>query len=91
MNPVYEKLKKCLNSVKEKVDFVRRSRWYWEAVWEIYADQMEIAATVDYRDIEGFPVSTAPGHKGPFCLRLCEGCPLWWSCRGEFTIMRAMI
>ena len=31
-----------------------------------YAEQLEIQATIDYRDIEGFPVSTVPGHKGRF-------------------------
>ena len=41
-----------------------------------YADQMEIAATVDYRDIEGFPVSTAPGHKGRFVFGYVKGVPV---------------
>ena len=31
-----------------------------------YAEQLEIRGTIDYHDIEGFPVSTVPGHKGRF-------------------------
>ena len=31
-----------------------------------YADRMEIEAELDYHDIDGFPVSTIPGHKGRF-------------------------
>ena len=35
-----------------------------------YADQMEIVATVDYHDIEGFPVSTAPGTRAVLSLAM---------------------
>ena len=76
MNPVYEKLKKCLNSVKEKVDFVPEIALVLGSGLGDYADQMEIAATVDYRDIEGFPVSTAPGHKGCFVFGYVKGVPV---------------
>ena len=31
-----------------------------------YADDIRVADTLDYHDIEGFPVSTVPGHKGRF-------------------------
>ena len=76
MNPVYEKLMKCLNSVKEKVDFVPEIALVLGSGLGDYAEQMEIAATVDYRDIEGFPVSTAPGHKGRFVFGYVKGVPV---------------
>lgn len=76
MNPVYEKLKKCLNSVKEKVDFVPEIALVLGSGLGDYADQMEIVATVDYHDIEGFPVSTAPGHKGRFVFGYVKGVPV---------------
>ena len=31
-----------------------------------YAESIRVEATLDYHDIEGFPVSTVPGHKGQF-------------------------
>ena len=31
---------------------------------------------LDYHDIEGFPASTVPGHKGRFVFRLCRDVPV---------------
>ena len=76
MNPVYEKLMRCLNSVKEKVDFVPEIALVLGSGLGDYADQMESAATVDYRDIEGVPVSTAPGHTGRFVLGFVQCVPV---------------
>lgn len=36
-------------------------------------DQIEDASTVSYHDLPGFPVSTAPGHKGRVVLGRLEG------------------
>lgn len=40
------------------------------------ADAVEDPLIVDYKDIEGFPVSTAPGHVGRFIFGRLEGVPL---------------
>jgi purine-nucleoside phosphorylase len=37
------------------------------------ADEIEDAVAVSYRDLPGFPVSTAPGHKGRVVLGRLEG------------------
>lgn len=37
------------------------------------ADEIEIKATVDYKDIPDFPVSTAPSHKGRFVFGIMNG------------------
>ena len=37
------------------------------------ADEIDIEAVVDYRDIPGFPVSTAPSHKGRFVFGYIGG------------------
>lgn len=66
MNPIYEKLLACEKSVREKTDFVPRVALVLGSGLGDYAEQMKIEATVDYKDIDGFPVSTAPGHKGRF-------------------------
>lgn len=31
-----------------------------------YADGIQVEAEIDYKEIEGFPVSTVPGHAGKF-------------------------
>ena len=42
MNPVYEKLMRCLNSVKEKVDFVPEIALVLGSGLGDYADQMRL-------------------------------------------------
>ncbi len=66
MNPVYDKLIKCVESVKSRTDFVPKVALVLGSGLGDYADTMKVEATVDYKDIEGFPVSTAPGHVGRF-------------------------
>lgn len=66
MNPVYDKLQKCLKCVREKVDFVPDVALVLGSGLGDYADTMKVVSELSYKDIEGFPVSTAPGHKGRF-------------------------
>lgn len=40
------------------------------------AEAVEKPVVVNYRDIEGFPVSTAPGHRGRFIFGRLEGVPM---------------
>lgn len=65
-NAVYEKLMRCYTTVKEKVDFQPKVALVLGSGLGDYADRMEIEAELDYHDIDGFPVSTIPGHKGRF-------------------------
>ena len=62
MNPVYEKLLRCYESVKEKVDFKPKAA----LILGEYIQEMKVVQTLDYSQIQGFPVSTVPGHKGRF-------------------------
>ncbi len=66
MNPVYEKLKHCLEAVREKTDFVPKVGLVLGSGLGDYAKNLEVAAEVDYADIPDFPTSTAPGHAGKF-------------------------
>ena len=66
MNPVYDKLQRCLKCAREKVDFVPDVALVLGSGLGDYADTMKVEATLDYKDIDGFPVSTAPGHAGRF-------------------------
>ncbi|MBS4983684.1 MAG: purine-nucleoside phosphorylase [Hungatella hathewayi] len=66
MSAVYEKLMKCLESVRAQVDFEPEVALVLGSGLGDYAEEIDIRATLDYHDIEGFPVSTIPGHKGRF-------------------------
>lgn len=66
MNDGYEKLMKCLDSVKAHVEFQPKVALVLGSGLGDYADEIAIEATLDYHQIEGFPVSTIPGHKGRF-------------------------
>ncbi len=63
---VYEKLMRCYQTVKEKVDFQPKVALVLGSGLGDYADRIEMAAELDYHEIDGFPVSTIPGHKGRF-------------------------
>jgi len=66
MNLIYEKLEKCLESLKAKVDFKPEVAIVLGSGLGDYAQQIRTVQTVDYTEIEGFPVSTVAGHKGRF-------------------------
>ncbi len=66
MNPIYEKLEKCFESYKAKIDFVPKVALVLGSGLGDYAESIRVEATLDYHDIEGFPVSTVPGHAGKF-------------------------
>lgn len=66
MNAVYEKLEMCYRSVKEKVIFIPKVALVLGSGLGDYAETMQIEQVLDYTDIQGFPVSTVPGHRGRF-------------------------
>ena len=66
MSEVYDKLIRCYESVRKQVDFVPEVALVLGSGLGDYADKIEVKATLDYHDIEGFPVSTVAGHAGRF-------------------------
>mgnify|MGYP004492477361 CR=1 FL=1 len=76
MSEVYEKLMKCCKSVREKTDFVPEAALILGSGLGDYADDLKIEASINYADIEGFPVSTVKGHKGRFVFAHVEGVPM---------------
>ena len=66
MNAVYEKLKRCLESVRNKTDFIPDVALVLGSGLGGYGERIEVVTTIDYHDIEGFPVSTVSGHAGRF-------------------------
>lgn len=66
MGFLYERVVRCYNSVREKIDFQPKAALVLGSGLGDYADSVQVEAVLDYRDIEGFPVSTVSGHKGRF-------------------------
>lgn len=62
----YEKLKSCLRSVRAKTDFKPEVALVLGSGLGNYAQQMQVEQTIDYQEIEGFPVSTVEGHAGRY-------------------------
>ena len=76
MNENYEKLMKCFECVQQKITFKPEIALILGSGLGDYADTMEVVETLDYHDIEGFPVSTVPGHKGRFVFGYACGVPI---------------
>lgn len=66
MEQAYEKLLHCEKSIRQKTDFVPRVALVLGSGLDNYASAMKVETTINYKDIEGFPVSTAPGHVGRY-------------------------
>ena len=66
MSEIYDKLKNCYDSVRAKTDFVPRVALVLGSGLGDYADHIKIVTEIAYTEIEGFPVSTVPGHAGKF-------------------------
>lgn len=76
MSKVVEKLNSCYESIKDKIPFKPKVALILGSGLGDYADGINIEAALDYHDIEGFPVSTVPGHKGRFVFGHVEGVPV---------------
>lgn len=66
MNPTYKKLLDCYESVRSKINFQPKVALVLGSGLGNYGDCIHIQQTLDYHEIEGFPVSTVQGHKGRF-------------------------
>lgn len=66
MNQVYEKLQNCYDSIRERIPFIPKVALVLGSGLGDYADGIEVEGVIDYHEIQGFPVSTIPGHKGRF-------------------------
>ena len=73
---MYQKLKTCLASVREKIDFKPEAALILGSGLGDYADEIQITDTIEYTQIEGFPVSTVKGHKGRFVFGYVEETPV---------------
>lgn len=73
---MYHKLMICLASVRKKTDFKPEIGLILGSGLGDYADEIKVEQTVEYTDIEGFPVSTVKGHKGRFVFGYVDQVPV---------------
>lgn len=76
MNEVYQKLRDCLECVREKTDFVPKVAIVLGSGLGDYAESIQVECEVSYGEIEGFPVSTVPGHAGKFIFGYVGNVPV---------------
>lgn len=66
MDQVYDKLVSCYNSIRSRIDFVPDIAVVLGSGLGDYGKEIRVEAELSYTEIEGFPVSTVPGHAGKF-------------------------
>ena len=76
MGKKYERVKRCLECVRKKTDFVPRVALVLGSGLGDLAEQIEVVDTLDYAEIYDFPQSTVAGHKGRFVFGYMEGTPV---------------
>ncbi len=76
MNPVYEKLQNCYESVRKKTDFEPKVALVLGSGLGKFAEEIDVECSISYSEIEGFPTSTVPGHAGKFVFGYVDGVPV---------------
>ena len=76
MSKALEKLQNCMRCIREKTDFQPEVALILGSGLGDYAESIDIRAEVSYQEIEGFPVSTVPGHKGRFVFGYVNQVPV---------------
>lgn len=76
MNMVYDKLMNCLACVRKKTDFVPRVAIVLGSGLGDYAENIRVECELPYGEIDGFPVSTVPGHAGRFIFGYIDEIPV---------------
>ena len=69
----YNRLLKYVDEVRKVTDFEPEIAIVLGSGLGNFADNIDIEAVVNYSDLDGFPVSTAPGHAGQFIFGTLAG------------------
>ena len=82
-----ETLKKALDFVRTKTDFVPKIAVVLGSGLGGFADTVRAEICIDYDEIPGFPTSTVAGHKGRFVFGTIDGVPID---AGSCTLLRGL-
>ena len=76
MGDIYAKLTDCLGAIRSKTVFKPKVALVLGSGLGGYASEIDVEAAVRYEEIEGFPVSTVPGHNGRFVFGYLKYIPV---------------
>ena len=76
MSEIYDKLLRCLEAVRLKTSFRPSVALVLGSGLGGYADEIDVRERINYSDIQGFPVSTVPGHHGQFVFGFVRDVPI---------------
>ena len=76
MEKIYEKLILSLKAVRKRTDFVPKIAIVLGSGLGSLANEIELAESIPYGEIEGFPVSTVSGHAGRFVFGYIDNVPV---------------
>ncbi len=76
MNPAYNKLLQCFESIKERIPFTPKVALILGSGLGDYGNTLDIAGVIPYSEIDGFPQSTVQGHKGQFIFGYVGNVPV---------------
>lgn len=76
MDPVYEKLLKCYESVKDRITIRPKVALVLGSGLGAFAEEIDVCGSISYSEIEGFPMSTVPGHAGQYVFGHVDGVPV---------------
>ncbi len=71
-----ENVKNCIRYIRSITDFVPKIGLILGSGLGDYGEKIQVEAEIPYADIPGFPVSTAPGHRGRFLMGYVEDVPV---------------
>lgn len=76
MSAKYERLLKCYESFRKKINFSPNIALVLGSGLGGYADEIKVEAVLDYSEIDDFPVSTVAGHKGRYVFGYVDNVPV---------------
>lgn len=76
MGEVYDKLISCCECVRKKTGFVPKAAIVLGSGLGDYAETIRVEYELPYSEIDGFPVSTVPGHAGKFIFGYIDEIPV---------------
>ena len=76
MNEVYTKLTKCFEQIRKKTDFVPSVALVLGSGLGNFGNLIDVKCTVDYSELENFPISTVAGHNGRFLFGYIKNVPV---------------
>ncbi|SFL10045.1 purine-nucleoside phosphorylase [Lachnospiraceae bacterium KH1T2] len=69
----YDKVKHCYECIRKITEFEPEIALVLGSGLGDFAENIEVEQVIEYKDIDGFPVSTAPGHAGQFICGTLKG------------------